>query len=81
MKAVIAIDSFKGCLSSAEAAAAVAEGLAGCDCAVLPVSDGGEGFAAVLTEALGGRTVSVSVHDPLGRPIAAAYGIIGTTAA
>ena len=80
MKAVIAIDSFKGCLSSTEAAASVAEGLAGCDCAVLPVSDGGEGFAAVLTEALGGMTVSVSVHDPLGRPIEAAYGIIGTTA-
>ena len=49
MKAVIAIDSFKGCLGSAEAAAAVAEGLDGCDCVVLPVSDGGEGFAAVLT--------------------------------
>lgn len=80
MKAVIAIDSFKGCLGSAEAAAAVAEGLAGCDSVVLPVSDGGEGFAAVLTEALGGRIVSASVHDPLGRPVQAAYGLIGTTA-
>ena len=80
MKAVIAIDSFKGCLGSAEAAAAVAEGLAGCDCTVLPVSDGGEGFAAVLTEELGGRIVSASVHDPLGRPVQAAYGLIGTSA-
>lgn len=80
IKAVIAIDSFKGCLSSAEAAAAVAEGLAGCDCAVLPVSDGGEGFAAVLTEALGGRLVGARVHDPLGRPVEAAYGLIGATA-
>ena len=80
MKAVVAIDSFKGCLSSAEAAVAVAEGLAGCDCAVLPVSDGGEGFAAVLTDALVGRIVSASVRDPLGRPVEAAYGLIGTTA-
>ena len=80
MKAVIAIDSFKGCLSSAEAAAAVAEGLAGCDCAALPVSDGGEGFAAVLTSALGGQTVYASVHDPLGRLVTASYGLIEETA-
>ena len=80
MKVVIAIDSFKGCLSSAEAAEAVASGLAGHDCVVLPVSDGGEGFAAVLTAALGGRTVRTRVHDPLGREIEASYGLIGPTA-
>lgn len=80
MKTVIAIDSFKGCLDSAEAAAAVAEGLAGHDCVVLPVSDGGEGFAAVLTAALGGRTVSIRVHDPLGREIMASYGLSGPMA-
>ena len=80
MKAVIAIDSFKGCLSSAEAAAAVAEGLVGQDCVVLPVSDGGEGFATVLTEALGGELVTARVHDPLGRMIDASYGLAGQTA-
>ncbi|MBR5055390.1 MAG: glycerate kinase [Bacteroidales bacterium] len=80
MKAVIAIDSFKGCLSSAEAAAAVAEGLVGHDCVVLPVSDGGEGFATVLTEALGGELVTARVHDPLGRMIDASYGLAGQTA-
>ena len=80
MKAVIAIDSFKGCLSSAEAAAAVAEGLRGCEVLALPVSDGGEGFAAVLTAALGGATVTARVHDPLGREITASYGLIGETA-
>jgi len=80
MKVVIAIDSFKGCLGSAEAAGAVAEGLAGHDCVVLPVSDGGEGFAAILTDALGEAMVTTSVHDPLGRLIEASYGIIGTTA-
>ena len=80
MKAVIAIDSFKGCLSSAEAAAAVAEGLVGHDCVVLPVSDGGKGFATVLTEALGGELVTARVHDPLGRMIDASYGLAGQTA-
>ena len=80
MKAVIAIDSFKGCLSSAEAATAVAEGLVGHDCVVLPVSDGGEGFATVLTEALGGELVTARVHDPLGRMIDASYGLAGQTA-
>ena len=80
MKVVIAIDSFKGSLTSAEAAAAVAAGLAGHDCVVLPVSDGGEGIATVLTAALGGRTVSARVHDPLGREITAEYGLIGHTA-
>ena len=80
MKAVIAIDSFKGCLSSAEAAAAVAEGLAGHDIVILPVSDGGEGLVSVLTEALGGCFVSAHVHDPLGRTIEASYGLAGRTA-
>ncbi len=80
MKVIIAIDSFKGCLSSAEAASAIAEGLAGNGCTVLPVSDGGEGFAAILTDALGGRMVQASVHDPLGRSITALYGILDDTA-
>ena len=77
---VIAIDSFKGCLDSAGAAAAVAEGLAGHDCFVLPVSDGGEGFAAILTAALGGTMVNALVHDPLGRIIEASYGLAGRVA-
>ena len=80
MKVIIAIDSFKGCLSSAEAASAIAEGLAGHECTALPVSDGGEGFAEILTDALGGRMVQASVHDPLGRAIMASYGICGDTA-
>ena len=48
MKVVLAIDSFKGCISSVEANSAAAEGIrAMCpDAEILqvPVSDGGEGF-------------------------------------
>lgn len=80
MKAVIAIDSFKGCLTSTEAAAAVAEGLAGHDVIQLPVSDGGEGLVSALTGALGGQSVSARVHDPLGRTIDASYVLAGRTA-
>lgn len=80
MKVIIAIDSFKGSLSSAEAASAVAEGFAGHECIALPVSDGGEGFAAILTGALDGRMIETDVHDPLGREIKASYGISDDTA-
>ena len=48
MKIIIAIDSFKGCLSSIEANMAAAEGIrkVGPEAEIMqvPVSDGGEGF-------------------------------------
>ena len=47
-KVVIAIDSFKGCLSSAEAGKAAAEGIRSvfpeCEILSLPIADGGEGM-------------------------------------
>ncbi len=58
-KAVIAIDSFKGCLSSAEAGKAAAEGIRSiypeCEILCLPIADGGEGMLEVLIEATDGR--------------------------
>ena len=77
MKAVIAIDSFKGCLTSEEAGIAAASAFGAGECVVVPVSDGGEGFSKIVTSGLGGETVSVSCHDPLGRIIKAAYGLAG----
>ena len=79
MKVVIAIDSFKGCLSSAEAGRAVESGIREAipDARVLsmPVSDGGEGMLEAFTTALGGTIVTTQVHDPLMRPIEAQYGV------
>ena len=76
MKVILALDSFKGCLSSPEAEKAAAEGLpAGVDAVLVPISDGGEGFTAHLTEALGGALHPVRVHDPLGRPVTASFGL------
>ena len=77
----IAIDSFKGSLSSREVAEAFAEGwhevLPDCEIATLPIADGGEGTLEALVGAMGGEYIEVGVHDPLLRPIKAKYGIIG----
>ena len=79
-KIVIASDSFKGSLSSAEVAAcgerAVHRLCPDCKVVQLPVADGGEGTAETLTAALGGQSVTAIVHDPLGRLITARYGWI-----
>lgn len=80
MKIVIAIDSFKGCLNSFELGKAAEEGFRdicpACSTIVLPIADGGEGTAAALTQACQGQTVSLPVHDPLGRTTQASYGIM-----
>lgn len=80
MKVIVAPDSFKGCLSSAQAAAAVAEGILSASPSAevvrVPVADGGEG----TVEALKSETVRTVVSDPLGRPVEAVYGINGDTA-
>jgi len=80
MKALIAIDSFKGCLTSAQAGKAAMYAFRKRDAEVIPVSDGGEGFSTILTESLGGTFRSAVCHDPLGRSITARYGLVGRTA-
>lgn len=78
-KIIVASDSFKGSLSSAEVAAAVAEGVRDvypeCKVVCLEAGDGGEGTSGALMKALGGSVVGCKVHDPLMRPIIADYGI------
>lgn len=85
-KAVIASDSFKGSLTSAEVASAISAGIKEVfpECRVLAIeaADGGEGTMTALMKILGGKTVEAEVHDPLMRPVKAVYGISddGTTA-
>lgn len=73
MKVVIAIDSFKGSLSSLQAGTAAATGIYRVDpkveTVVRPLADGGEGTVQALTEGLGGRLVSVSVTGPAGKQV------------
>ena len=83
-KVVIAIDSFKGCLSSEEANRAAAEGVRsvcpGAEIVEVPVSDGGEGFLEAFHSAIGGEMVEAEVKDPLMRDIRARYLLNGETA-
>ncbi len=80
MKIVIAIDSFKGSMSSMEAGNAAKAGICkacAADIVVKPLADGGEGTTEALIEGLGGEYISVEVTGPLGRKTTARYGILG----
>jgi glycerate 2-kinase len=67
-RVLIAFDKFKGALSAHEACAVAARVLAECRPSwtldVAPLSDGGEGFARILTEAAGGTFSSHAAHGP-----------------
>lgn len=84
MKIVVASDSFKGSLSSTEVATAAARGIKSvypdCEAVAVSVADGGEGTVDAVVEALGGKIVTATVNDPLGRPILACYGVVGKMA-
>ena len=84
MKIVIAPDSYKGCLTAAEAAAIMASALRehhpGWDIVELPLADGGEGTVDAVLSSLGGRLLQAEVSDPLGRRVTASYGLCGDLA-
>ena len=83
MKAVIAIDSLKGSLSSIEAGQAIAEGIkkadAKADVVIRPLADGGEGTVEALVCGMNGTLQHVKVTGPLGDPVVCEYGIIDET--
>ena len=74
---LVAPDSFKGTLTAAEVADAIGRGLedAGRPVDLCPVADGGEGTLDALVDAVGAELRTVSVSDPLGRPIDAAFAL------
>lgn len=80
-KIVIAPDSFKGSLSSTEAAQAMARGvqrvLPEAELVLLPLSDGGEGLVESLVTASGGELLEYEVTGPLGTPVTAQMGLMG----
>lgn len=77
MKIIVAIDSFKGCLTSVEANAAAIKGVLlkhpEAQVVQITVSDGGEGWIAAFHSAIDGELVETDVLDPLMRPIRACY--------
>ena len=81
MKIVIAMDSFKGSLSSMEAGNAVCSGIlrvySDAKINVLPLADGGEGTVEALTLGMGGELQSIIVTGPINeQKVTAKYGIL-----
>ena len=83
MKIVIAIDSFKGSMSSMEAGLAARDGILKAipeaKVVVKPLADGGEGTTDALIEGLSGEEIRISVKGPYGECVGAHYGMIRET--
>lgn len=83
MTFLVCPDSFKGSISSVEAADAIERGLRSgfgnrpVEIVKVPLADGGEGTLDALVRANEGRLRRVRATDPLGREIQAEYGLIG----
>ncbi len=77
MRVLIAIDKFKESLTSIEAAAIIEQGInstnTGYKSNILPIADGGDGFANVLKYYLKTKTVKVKSVDPLFKTIVGYY--------
>ena len=80
MRVVVASDSFKGTLSSAEAGQAIRAGVLriqpDAEVVVVPVADGGEGTVDAFLANTAGTRRFVEVRGPLGQPVRAEFGIL-----
>lgn len=83
MRVAIAIDSFKGSMTSMEAGNSAANGIRrvypDADILVRPLADGGEGTVDALTLGCGGEICEVTVTGPTGAPVRCRYGIVRST--
>ena len=84
MRFTIAIDSFKGSLTSSGAGRAAAEGIRrvypDAEINIRPIADGGEGTTEALAASLGGTLRTVRAHDALMREVDCTYAVAGKTA-
>lgn len=80
MKYLVAFDKFKGALTALEAAHLAADTISGIDpgasVELAPLTDGGEGFAGILAEVLGGELREVEVPGPLFDPVMGRFALI-----
>ncbi|MBE6636994.1 MAG: glycerate kinase [Ruminococcaceae bacterium] len=83
MNVLIAIDSFKGSLTSLQAGNAVKDAVLKLDknanVLVRPLADGGEGTVDALAEQSGSETIRLTVTGPLHHPTIAKYCILKET--
>ena len=81
MKVLIAPQGFKGGVSALEAARAIERGVRAttpeAETVLVPVADGGDGTLDALVDGTGGRLFRSTVAGPLGRPLQAAWGVMG----
>jgi glycerate kinase len=86
MHILIAPNAFKNSLTAQAAAKALQRGLLEsklhCTTECFPIADGGDGTGDLILHKCNGTSTTVTVNDPLGRPITASYGLIdnGSTA-
>jgi len=84
MKIIIAMDSFKGSMTSIEATNIVEKScykiIPKAKISSFPLADGGEGTLEVIKRLIGGKYKEIIVSDPLGRRIKAKYLKKGRTA-
>ncbi len=80
MRILIAPDKFKDSLTAMEAAKAIEKGvksaLPDAECILLPLADGGEGTAALLTSLCGGISLTTMANNPLQNPIRCTWGYV-----
>ena len=80
MKVTVAIDSFKGSLSTFEAGSAAKDGIKKvfpeAEVIISPLADGGEGTVDAVVSANNGEYITATVTGPLGEKVDAKYGII-----
>lgn len=80
MKVLIAIDSFKGSMSSVEAGESARAGIMRvfeeAQIEVRPLADGGEGTVDAIVSACQGRIMDVDVTGPAGKRVTCLYGIV-----
>lgn len=82
-RVLVCPQEFKGSLTAAEAAAALAEGARralgpSAHMDVQPLADGGPGTVAIIAAARGAHLVATTVRGPLGDPVDAAYALVET---
>jgi glycerate kinase len=82
MRVLVAPDKFRGTLTAAQAADAIATGWRRARPSdtvdEVPMADGGEGTLEAIVAGLGGERIHATVTGPLGDPVASAFGIVET---
>ncbi|MFF2854775.1 glycerate kinase [Peribacillus sp. NPDC058002] len=81
MKVLIAIDSFKGSISSIDGSKAISLGIEDvyhdAEIVTFPLADGGEGTVEALVQATDGLLINKKVTGPLNEKVDAVYGVLG----